>query len=296
MKRIYISSLNRVRDPNEEGDLGKIYVLDWDTKSIVRNQIGGEHHYVGRSRGVRGMAFFPPFHLAVAGVTNKIAFYDNETMNFHSEFIEPRAKFLHQIKMHRGVLHLTSTGNDSLIRGDEVEDLSVNRDLIDLYIRDPSFPDWGNDRLHFNSIAWDENDEEYHVYNSARMIFNYTRKKVFAHGGPFNSLHDIVINPSHIIVNSSGDRTTLAIDRKTKEITVIHKNRSHPTTEFNLHGMTRGLAQWDDHLFVGITPGTILCFKLTTGNEWEYDSHVVLSEDRRESIFDILLDPTDWTS
>jgi WD40 repeat protein len=295
MKRIYISSLNRVHDPNEEGDLGKLYLLDWDTKKVIPHSVESEAIQIGRSRGIRGIAFNQDRNwLWVAGVNNKLSVYDANTMNLLDTFDVSEAKFLHQIRVHDQTLHLVSTGNDRIFRGcGDYENIGKIFHLIDPHITDPSFPDWGNDRLHFNSIAWDENGDEYHVYNSPRMIFNWSKREVFMQGGPFHSLHDIVINPKEIIVNSSGDRTTLAIDRKTKEITVIHKNRSRPSEEHNLHGMTRGLAQFDDYLFVGVTPGTILCFRLKRG-EWEYDSHVVLSEDRRESIFDILLDPRDW--
>ncbi len=293
MKRIYISSLNRVHDPNEEGDLGKLYLVDWDTGRVIPHSVESDAIQIGRSRGIRGLCWFAE-GLLVAGVTNTLTHYDPDNFSIRKTWKDQRVKYLHQIRRSpAGQLHMASTGNDRLVTGWNTEDLSINKDIIDPYITDDSFPKWGGDRLHFNSLAWDESGDEYHIYNSPRMIFNYMKGEVFAQGGPFNSLHDIVINPKEIIVNSSGDRTTLSIDRKTKEISVLHKSRSRPSEEYNLHGMTRGLAQWDDHLFIGITPGTLLCFRLKR-NEWEYESHLVISNDRRESIFDILLDPRDW--
>lgn len=300
MKRIYFTSLNRVPDPTEDGDLGKLYVLDWDTKELLTKNLPGAAVQVGRSRGIRGITWYQD-KLLVAGVTNRLSFYDPDTFREIDTWAVEHAKFLHQVRVGPGPyeprIYMASTGNDRCIAYPSCFthfELDLNKDIIDPYITHPNTCQWGGDRLHFNSIAWDENGDEYHVYNATKMIFNYTKKEVFCHSRAFHGLHDIVITPTHIITNSSGDRTTLAIDRQTKDISVIHKNRRRPTTEHNLHGMTRGLALYKDLLFIGSTPGDVTLYR-GQGNQWEFETNISISTDPHESIFDILLDPRDWT-
>ena len=298
MKRIYVTSLNRVSDPNEDGDLGKLYVLDWDTKKIIPHSLESDTINIGRSRGVRGIEYVDNY-LIVAVVTNKLSAYNADTMLLIKEWEVAETKFLHQIRLdNEGFLALASTGNDRIIRASNrktyfIEELSWNKDIIDPYITHPNACPWGGDRLHFNSLAWDENGDEYHIYNAPRIIFNYTKQEVFAQGGPLLAMHDIVFMDNHLIVNASGDRTTLAIDRVTKEIRVIHKSRRYPNSEHNLHGMTRGLAAWKDYLFIGSTPGDLTLYQ-KKGNEYFFISNFQLTQDPKESIFDILLDPRDW--
>ena len=295
MKRIYVTSLHRVPDPNEEGDLGKLYIIDWEDKQLRHKPLATESITIGRSRGIRGITWHNG-KLVVAGVTNNISVYNPDTLELENSFPNGDAKYLHQIRSHNGMLHMASTGNDVVVRAplygcDSIAEL---RDIIDPYITHPNACPWGGDRLHFNSLAWDENGDEYHVYNAASMIFNFTKKEVFCHSRAFHALHDLVITPTHMITNSSGDRATLSIDRKTKDISVIHKSRRHPTYSTNLHGMTRGLAAHGNHLFIGITPGDIALY-YKWKDQYEFVSNFSLSIDPRESIFDILLDPRDWT-
>lgn len=296
MKRIYVTSLNRVHDPHEEGDLGKLYVLDWDTHLLRHQTLPTESISIGRSRGARGITW-QRGGLVVAGVNNKLSFYDPDTLAMQGPSELSAVKFLHQIRHYKDELHLVSTGNDKLFRywelRETVEDLSLLKDIIDPYITHSDAPPWGQDHLHFNSIAWDENGDEYHVYNAARMIFNFTKKEVFCHSRAFHSLHDLVITPTHIITNSSADRTTLSIDRKTKDISVIHKNRRAPHSEHNLHGMTRGLALHKDLLFIGSTPGDLTLYQMVDG-DYRFISNTSITYAKKESIFDILLDPRDW--
>lgn len=306
MKRVYISTHYRLEEGEEVlGELGHVYILDWDTKELLCDPRGIEPDYrlgapLGRSHGARGITYFQG-KLYVAGSDNKISVFDPDSLG-HIKTIEKKEfKALHQIKGHNGLLHVVSTGLDQVVRlkDDEVvaiDKLDVNRELLEPYVvhNEPDHG-WGSDHLHFNSITWSPKGEEYHTYFSARMVFNYTKRKiVYAHGlldGP----HDVMFaDNKHLLVSSSKCRSLVEIDVKSKQAKII--DQQHPWAgedAVRIMGFTRGVAIADDLVLSCSAPTKIVSLKKNNRN-YKKIEEFNLNKDPKETIYDIALDPRDW--
>ncbi|MCK5019618.1 MAG: hypothetical protein KAS32_21345, partial [Candidatus Peribacteraceae bacterium] len=118
MRRMYISSLYRLAELDERrgGELGRVYVLDWDTKKLLNNPYGLEtgptlNHPRGQSHGARGITVCGGF-LYVASSNDKISKFDPDSMELVNVIRYPEFEGLHQIKSHKGKIYVASTAND----------------------------------------------------------------------------------------------------------------------------------------------------------------------------------------
>ncbi|HEC64794.1 MAG TPA: hypothetical protein ENI23_05850 [bacterium] len=302
MKRIYISSLFRVDDSDhvEHREMGRLYVLDWDTKTFLKNPTEvnpGHTLYKPKSKfhGARGVTIHDGY-IYVAGSYDMLSRYDLETFELVDTVTFPEFKGAHQIKSYRGAIYLVSCANDmrhkvvskTIV---ETEDLSSIANIVDPYIKGEH--EWGTGRLHFNSINWDDDGDEYHVYYAAHMVFNYTRKEIIYQGYPLNCPHDIAFHKDNILVNSTGDRTTVCINKHTKKAKVIYTTSDFNTVRYNSWGFTRALGVCDDTIFVGSVPTKLAALTYKDGEYVLMEIfEVSLAED--EAIYDIALNAVDF--
>jgi len=305
MKRIIISSLFRLKDYPDKGEIGRVYVLDWDTKKLITNPVGIEPGYslrkpTGKSHGARGVTIYDG-KILVAGSGNKFSYFNLDTYDLIETFELDYVAYTHQIKAVGEFLYIVSTGNDKVFKLSgrrivEEIDISDLCSVLDPFITEGRLKnEWGTDRSHTNSVGWDIAGSMYHVYFGANMLFNYTTKEIVYQGGLFNGPHDIVDHCGDLIVNSTLNHTTLRIDKATKEVEVIFSAtvEDNPGGIDNNWGATRGLCTFRDYLFIGNVPTRISLLK-REGSSYEFIETFDVSLAQYEAIYDMVLDPRDW--
>ena len=303
IKRIYISCLCRQNLLGTEKieEAGKIYILDWDTKTLLSGPYGVNPGYeyfksLGRSHGARGIVVYKDL-LYVAGSGSLLSKYDLNTFDLVETLSFKEFKFLHQIKVKNDCIYIASAGNDKrfILRDDIIVDeldLSTFKDILDpIYCY---HTEWGQDRLHFNSISWDEVGDEYHIYYNPGAVFNVTKGQVvYANRKELDCVHDIVFLDNNIIINSSNSKNTKLINRATKNVRTIYEANTDITcSDINLSGFTRALAVCSFGLFVGSSPGRLV---LLDSKNFLVKEVFDFSIDKNESIYDIFLNPSDWS-
>jgi len=146
--------------------------------------------------------------------------------------------------------------------------------------------------LHFNSIGWAPNGDEYHVYYNARMVFNWTQQKIMAQGGLLHCPHDVLVTNDGFFTCSSTDKALYHFYNN-GDIRVVVKNQEVAVPDCPNHaGFTHGIARGDDILFVCSAPTKIQTFK---DRHWFNFIEVFhCSGAVNECIYDLTLDPRDW--
>lgn len=305
MRRIYISSMYRLYEGGVgKGELGYVYVLDWDTKELLVEPKGVEPDYslytpMGKSHGCRGITIHEG-KLYVASSGHDISVFDLDTYRLINKLSFPDFKHIHQIKDHNGILYVCSTGTDRLykLKNDQVIEeiyLGSIAPIVDPFIPEDWHGTWGNDRLHFNSIGWDSYGDEYHIYFGARMVFNFTKCKIVYAHGVLRCPHDIMFIPGNaFLVGSSQDKSVYLFLATLDEIRCINKSFDVAPPDIpNDHGFTHGLASGSNLVFSCSSPTQIRSFDSKTFKLLETHR---LTENPNECIYDLVLDPRDWNT
>jgi hypothetical protein len=284
-----------------QGEIGYVYILDWETKEPLGPPIEIVPHQPpeGKSHGSRGITIHRD-QLWVATSGDNILVFDLDTFRFREDIRHPNWKRLHQIKSRQsdGTMHVVSTGNDTLFRmggpHSTLTDLSTQSELLEPHIIQRTREDqWGNDMLHFNSVGWAPNGDEHHVYYNCNMIFNWTRQQIVALNGPLHRPHDLAFVEDGFFVNSSADKTCLFY-KWNGEIRVVNKNLEVPPPGIpNNTGYTHGLAIGDDTLFACASPTKICAFEKV--EPFHHIETFHLNNAPNECIYDLVLDPRDWS-
>ncbi len=294
MRRVYVTLVGRVdkhRDSPE--DVGELVVLDWDTRTVLNRVIvdSGKLVEKGRSRGASGITWLDGS--IYVGCRAGIVRMDPDTFDYEVLDIEVPSS-LHQIKSHEGKLYLTGAGDNSLvvIEGDKM----VGRTILG----SADVP------LHFNSIGWDSNGDQYHLYMGSILNPKPTRKcpsriinfttgtELHGHLGVLP--HDLCfIKDDRLLYTSSAAGEIISINLKTRDRFVLFSKeiKSNPGGGYRVQGLLRGLA-FDDAtnaVLVGSAPGIIHELDADTGEE---RSSVNFSNTAGTAVYDILLDPRDW--
>lgn len=220
-KRIAISSLYRLSKAGHEA--GRVYILDYNGMSVVSSFTGVAGkcvHNVGHSIGFRGISFYDNKLYVVTNDGNLVC-YNSDTLELLSS-VDLRKRGVaepHQIKEHNGLLYVVSTGNDSyavldgtsVVRTVRLGDVSslLSDKISDVWKKSNH---WPSDKLHFNSIGWDEDGDEYHLYFSAGIVYNYSRKEVVVHSEKLRSAHDLCYKDGCFFISGSVDRTVYKVD------------------------------------------------------------------------------------
>jgi len=299
LKRMYLSTMHRIYEAGyPQGEVGYVYCLDWETKQQFRPPIEIVPHQPpeGKSHGSRGITIYSgQLHVATSG--NNILVFDLDTFEKKNDIRYPSFKRLHQIKSHDGYLFVVSTGNDKLITIDGMIpaelDLSQAAELLEPHVIQRTREDqWGNDMLHFNSVGWAPNGDEYHVYYNCNMVFNWTQQQIMALNGPLHRPHDLAFTEDGFFVNSSADKACLFF-KWNGEIRVVNKNLEVPPPGIpNNTGFTHGLAIGDDILFACGSPTKVCAFEKKEPFNHIHTLH--LNDAPNECIYDLVLDPRDW--
>ncbi len=273
---MYITTV--FRREGERDKQGKIYAVDWEARPRRGTKVPLWEMDTG---AVRGMAFVGE-KLFVAR-PNELRTLDTKRGGYidsweYSELLRPHKLYYRE---DRNVFVLPSTGDDGLMTIDaETMKLVSKTHLANFY----------KDTLHFNSMGWDRNGHEYHLYHRLGTVVNATTKKtVFA---DLQGAHDLeFIDDRRVVINNTSERKTLVGDVQTGELKEIFEAEDGPSTAVSTWGGTRGAAYHNGLLFTGSFPVDIHLFDV---NSWKRLNWVRLSTDREESLFDICLDPRDW--
>lgn len=312
MKRIFVSSLVRIGAMSEfygvRGDVGKVYLFDIESGSLITNPVdidissdGSSLHKVqGKSRGARGLAYYNG-HLYVAGSVNVISVYDINTLELVDTLKFNEKHYFHQLRVHNDRLHAISTGTDSILRikdfvVEEVTFLGDKDAFFSTFLYEGrEYNEWGTDRVHFNSIAWDEEGAEYHVYHTLDAVVNYTSNKLIAQGGPLWSPHDVAFHGSDILVNSTAAHSLVAIDRDSgkQRVVFVSDYDGDPSNPDNDWNSTRGLAVFGEYVVVGSVPTRVTLLRRTGSGEYVVENRFDLSLFPYEAVYDILIHPDD---
>jgi len=293
MRRIYISTVNRVGDDDVTSIFGHLYVLDWNTGKLLQDlkQKVANDISIGRSKGARGIVFADN-KIYVANDVNAITVYDADTYKIldHKAFEE--LSVVHQMKMHNDLLCVASTSNDRVVRIDK--DLNVvsvesveNKKIL------PTEGEWVNDKLHFNSICWLPNGDEIHVYNGLHMVYNFTKKEVVYQGDPLQSPHDVIVFGDSLVVNSSASHETIQIKNSKARVIFSVPSEEIQNVGHNQWGYARGLTSYGNKLFISYTPTKILELKHQDGI-FHLEKKITIDEGHDKSVYDLCLDPRDW--
>lgn len=308
MKRIYATVVHRTLSASETRRGDSLYVLDWDRGCVLAHApVSGvtdsiSAHSGALTHGARGIAIHNNL-LYVAGSTRTISVYrltDESPILLHS-FDIPGASALHQIRFRGGLLYVASTGDDSMyiLRDDVVMKRVYLPDFIDIEKIDSLIAGkdrdriYGQDRLYFNSLAWNDAGELLHVYMVPECVYNVDRRQVLPFHRTLCQPHDVALWDGWTVVNSSQDRATLAVTTD-QRCSVIYKGYGQATVPTVNHlGYTRGLQVHGGSLFAGAAPLTI--------REFTRDAHGIklmsswgFSFDPTASLYDFVLDPRDW--
>lgn len=293
MKRIYLSMMKRVEYPTRVGygDNGRIIVLDWETKTQVTNPIllydlRKPDNPLTRSHGTRGLAFHQG-KLYVAGGHQVLSIVDLDRYCVVKTFEIP-SKLTHQLKEKDGVLYLVSTGDDRYykMQGEEI-------------IEEVCVSPHNENTLHFNSIGWDPAGDEYHVYYKPGQVFNFSQNEVVYTGN--QGLHDVCfVDQNTMIVNDSMARKSLRV--RQDEVSTIYEAAPAPDgIEFRgekakdnhaLWGFTRVAIYSGNSLFLSSAPGRLVEVDTIS---WEQKEIFDITLDPGDSLYDIALDPRDWS-
>lgn len=300
--KLLVSTVQRVPREKVNRDFKCVYLVDFKTGKLI-NQIDSLRpgwslvSETGNSHGARGLCVFNNL-LYIADWDGRLSWYSLEDFSLLGSRVLENVHGVHIVREHNGLLNIVSTKTDSVVRLDKSNNIvyktkvSEASNIIDdfisranLRVNKSELRDWGNNRLHFNSIAWNKDGDEYHVYHNIDAIFNFTKKEfVWAEDFLLRQPHDIEIKGDYLYTNSSGTFSSLRRDLKTNQTTTFNTNKSSTPNPWNLHGMTRGLYIEDTFLLTGNTPFTILIFDLET-LEKQREIHIKTSE--AQSIFDI---------
>jgi hypothetical protein len=326
VKRIYVSSVYRSEEDRPSATEGvSLFIIDWDTGEVLASpeKLGPEYttavRGLSRSNGTRGLAWFKD-KLWVAGASHGLFSLDPDTYTLTGTFGDrpknaPEIKHPHQIKVKDDLLYVTNTGKDSLIKFDgekivetiNIADMPGVPELIEPYIDAAKRGrPWGTDKVHFNSISWDAEGNEYHTYMFCRAIFDVTNLKVIEQG--LSCPHDLEARGDQLFYTSSNDRSLFSIRigtsldelRRTcwmkKEIPEheLEARKNHDAEIFPYTALVRGVAFSPDGglLFTCHAPGNLVCLDIR--QHGRQVGGVKYCNSRHEQPFDILLDPRDW--
>ena len=322
MKRIWISTIFR-QEKNRVlmGDLGYIYCVDWDTRTILNDPRGVEPRYntdtsIGRSHGCRGITFHNN-EIYIASSGGNIAVFDRDSFVLKRELdLRPNVDCLHQIRNYSDKIYLSSTANDSLVilendkiiseknllddirvsaKGDQYEKITehVIKRMTKPNRPNPSLIP-GGDNLHFNSITLSPQNELWVVFCGASTIYNLSKHEIFFQDHDrLHAPHDLIFMNRGVVTNLAPEKQSVFISYDKKEYKIFNDNTSwfhNEDTVLNDYGFARGADYKNNRLFIGNSPTIVKEFN----EDLELVSEFRISEDPHETIFDIRLDERDW--
>jgi WD40 repeat protein len=245
--------------------------MDYDTREVIK-ELG--------MTGVRGMCFHEG-ELWIAGFRNTLNLIDLETYSIKQTFTHDELRGTHLIYSRDGYLWVTNTSANEIVK--------LRNNKVEKIIPLPKSVN-GTQHLHFNSIAWSPNGDEYHLYCGLGEIVNFTQQKTVFNG--IERGHDLYfLDDNQLIVNESKQKRALLINLLDKSETVLHTvTKEGIDTSENRWGFTRGVAASKDLIFLGSSPPCLHIFdrELNQLEPWR------ISQTPPETIFDICLDPRDW--
>jgi hypothetical protein len=266
MKLICVTTI--IRNKRAPGKRGHFYTLDYDTKEVLSKQ---------GTPGLRGMCFHEG-KLWVGDFKKFLRTVNPTTGLVEQELNLQELAGVHLIYSRDGYLWLTNTASNSILK-------MQNSKVVDIIELAPS-----NEHLHFNSMGWAPNGDQYHLYSHLGQIYNYTKREVAFDG--IERGHDLHFLDDHrLLVNESRYSRGLLVDLSDKTRTELHAVPQHREDTPHIRwGFTRGIAASKDLIFMGSSPAKLHIFDgaLKMVDTWE------ISTTPTETIFDICLDPRDW--
>lgn len=302
MRRVYVSCTERVIGERYVSDL---VLLDVDSNRVLASRpvvlaIAEKVPGSGRSRGGRGICWHRG-ELTFAINSGILETLDPETLQARSRREIPDCSEVHLIRSHADVLHLCSTWTNRVIRinGDLVTSNFVLSDELRQFVgaERAKRPDW-QDHLHFNSIAWNFEGEEFHLYSHPSIIFNWTKKEIMYQGDKLRNAHDLhFLDNRRLLVNSSWERKTKLFDTYTRTFKTVYEEPNAVILDLLIDhaktGWLRGLMV--DHssglMLISAAPGRLHILEL---GSWRVLQTMEFSTHPHCTPFDIALHPEDW--
>ena len=320
MNRTYNSCIYRYYENKRPADNADwLFIADWENKTVLSTpekppaECVLPARFEARSVGLRGLTWFKD-RLWTSGASSGLLEIDPDTyqlIKFHSlpEISEP-----HQIKAKGDVIHIANTGRDSVLEFDGVN-VVRERKIVDMpgvpELIEPYLPEvekkrvWGENRLHFNALAWDSEGNEYHTYMRCHSIFDVTNQRIIERG--INQAHDLEVVGANLFYSSSGDRSAFSIKITGTELeracllkeeipdSELEARKSSTLQHFPYTSLVRGIAHSAKYnlLFVAHAPGTLVCLDLSVPGGKKV-GEMQYCNSRGAMPFDILLDPRDW--
>jgi hypothetical protein len=263
---VYVTTL--FRQGRTRGEKGFFYILDWDTKTVVKKIPNISLRGIARHNGEIVVI---DFHKTLKRLDiDSLTLQDIQTYN--------EIEYPHLIYSRDEKLLVTNTKKDSI---GVIESWNFKKN-IPLSDKGPA------GRLHFNSMGWDLNGDQYHIYNKCKVLTNYSTKTDVV--GELSHPHDIAFFDLHrCLVSNSLEREVLLVNTEEKTKKVVAKLPRHPSMPSNMVNFTRGISIDFDRrqAIFGSSPVILHTMDLGTfdvTDKWK------LSEDKSESIFDIFID------
>jgi len=292
MRRIWITVGQRVeREGDSPEDKGEVIILDWDKKQICGSFSvdSGEKIEVGRSRGAAGIAWHEGF-VYVACRGGILAINPETCDTDHVVDMVGRPAGYHGMKSDGYYLKVTCHGVDVIqgIRNKKVQIMYATHEEDGFDFTRHAFNC-------LNAIGFNPSGEEFHLYSSRFLIYNWTKKEI-AVEGLTEAPHDLCfLNDDEVLVSRSNPKELMLCNVRTgdKRAVFSHTEANNSGSSHAIPGWLRGVAydKSTEAVFVMAAPGKI--WELDR-NTWEVRASLVHSERPEGSPFDLVLDPRDW--
>lgn len=331
MKRIYISTIQRESNFEKE-DHGFLYLVDWDTKTIIK-RLGSFPSMCSRDstnprggiRGWRGLAYKDK--TLIAANNDSLVYFDEDLEQVKKIVSHPLFVDLHGICFdnYKKDLFVTSTGVDSIcvVKQDEVQILKLFKSLPlenilekHLYHRGrKSFVPEDNfdyrfvkreDTLHLNACSFNPEGDLFAIFSSISTFCKFDNKnqvfsivysinpKEVTSGGELPNMHDLkFIDNINVLSISSSFSELFLINTENSTFKSIFKNtKIAPGDNEKLKRSWLRGLDYKDG-YAFVGCGDVTLIRVDVNNQEEIESYT-FSDGNRESIFSILLHPEDW--
>lgn len=303
MSRLYMSIMSRLtKDRQLAGEKARVICYDLDTKkSFSRYFDINSFPELSRSVGCRGICYYDGFIWLATSERGLIKLSPDDLSMHENNFMDTDViQHTHQIKLHDGKLWMCDTGHDRVAvynwETKEVEsyiDLSCDSDMLDELDNNQKHKPYGTDRLHFNSIEWAPNGDQWHLYMHCNCLFNFTTKRIIAPPQEHRAgMHDILfLDDDRLIYSSSNSNTTYELNLKTEEYRAIYQEpkRARQDNISNQFGWARGLEidRENGILYATYTPCVLQAYDVN--DDYKLLFREELDSDVMESTYDMVL-------
>lgn len=265
--KLYITSL--VRKGTHRGEDGWLYIVDLPSFKVI-DKI--------KHVSLRGMCLLDN-ELIVADFFHTLYKFNEPERKLEVYCDDNRFSYLHLIYNRNGTIWTTNSGNNSIVK---VKDAQVT-EVIKLNPK-------SSDELHFNSIGFAPNGDEYYMYNYCGHVWSKRHRRFVV--GDLKCAHDIVfINDEEFVVNDSLTRRTLLCNINGGHRAIVNMPEDSRSTGVCMWNLTRGLEYVPEKNLMFVATSPCMIHVLDVSDNYKDIHAIELSQNRDESTFDLLVAP-----